>query len=102
MVSPNGKISLVVSGKGYLLSYQQHSVLEIPSFGYGGSVQKTGKARRVKADYQMLTGKKLHCTNEANEYLLTLDDGIRMVLRLYNDGLAFRYEGVKELSLIHI
>ena len=96
MVSPNGNISLVGSGKGYLLSYQQHSVLEIPSFGYGASVQKTGKARRVVADYQMLTGKKLHCANEANEYLLTLDDGVRLVVRLYNDGLAFRYEGVKE------
>ena len=97
MVSPNGNISLTPKEKGYQLSYQKQSVLEIPTFGYGGSVQKTGKARLVKADYKMLTGKKLHCTNEANEYLLTLSDGIRLVMRLYNDGLAFRYEGVKEL-----
>ena len=96
MVSPNGKLSLTSSGKGYMLSYQKQSVLEIPSIGYGGIVKKTGKAHRIKADYQMLTGKKLHCTNEANEYLVTLDDGVRLVMRLYNDGLAFRYEGVKE------
>ena len=96
MVSPNGKISLTHNGKCYQVSYQQQSVLEIPVLGYGNSVQKVGKARLVKADYEMLTGKKLHCTNEANEYLLTFDDGIRLVMRLYNDGLAFRYEGVKE------
>ena len=96
MVSPNGNISLTPNEKGYLLSYQKQLVLEIPDLGYGGSVKKTGKAHRVKANYKMLTGKKLHCTNKANEYLLTLDDGVRLVVRLYNDGLAFRYESVKE------
>ena len=42
---------------------------------------------RIKADYQMLIGKRLHCTNEANEYRMG-----NLVMRLYNDGLAFRYE----------
>ena len=96
MVSPNGNISLTPNEKGYLLFYQKQLVLEIPTLGYGGSVKKLGKAHRVKANYKMLTGKKLHCTNKANEYLLTLDDGVRLVVRLYNDGLAFRYESVKE------
>ena len=97
MVSPNGNISLMPDEDGYQVFYQKQPVMGIPALGYGGKVRKTGKARRVRADYQMLTGKKLHCTNEANEYLLTLDDGIRMVVRLYNDGMAFRYEGVKAL-----
>lgn len=43
--------------------------------------------RKVKADYQMLAGKRLHCTNEANEYRSG-----NLVLRMYNDGVAFRYE----------
>ena len=46
----------------------------------------------VKEDYRMLTGKRLACSNEANEYVTTLGEGIKMVLRLYNDGIAFRYD----------
>ena len=40
----------------------------------------------------MLTGKRLACSNEANEYVTTLGEGIKMVLRLYNDGITFRYD----------
>jgi hypothetical protein len=39
----------------------------------------------VKADYQMLAGKKRHCTNEANEYQCGT-----VTLRMYNDGIAVR------------
>ena len=44
----------------------------------------------------MLTGKRLACTNEANEYVAMLAQDGRMVLRVYNDGIAFRYEGCQE------
>ena len=40
----------------------------------------------------MLTGKRLVCNNEGNEYVATLGEGVKMVLRLYNDGIAFRYD----------
>ena len=40
----------------------------------------------------MLTGKHLVCNNEGNEYVAMLEEGIKMVLRLYNDGIAFRYD----------
>ena len=40
----------------------------------------------------MLGGKRLQCSNEANEYVSKLCQNTRMVVRLYNDGLAFRYE----------
>jgi hypothetical protein len=46
----------------------------------------------IKDDYQMLSGKRLHCTNQAREYEAKLSDNLRLVLRLYNDGIAFRYE----------
>ena len=42
-------------------------------------------SRKVTADYQMLTGKRLHCQNEANEYEIG-----KAVLRMYNDGIALR------------
>ena len=49
-------------------------------------------AGMVKADYQMIAGKKSICSNEANEYKAALSSNLQLVLRLYNDGVAFRYE----------
>lgn len=49
----------------------------------------------VVDDYQMVTGKRLHCHNEAQEYVYTLTnaDGDRLNIdfREYPDGYAFRY-----------
>ena len=46
--------------------------------------------QRLQTDYQMLSGKRLHCSNEANEYRAG-----NLVIRLYNDGIAFRTEGAE-------
>ncbi len=97
MVSPNAKLKVVAEGQGCKVYYQQQQVLDIPVLGNGSSqIQKVGKARHITADYQMLTGKRLHCTNEANEYQLTLGKDVRLVMRLYNDGVAFRYDGLSD------
>ena len=88
VASPNGKITLKATGHELTVSYEQQSVL---TFEVG--MESVALApdltfvQTVKADYQMLTGKRLHCTNEANEYRMGA-----LVMRLYNDGLAFRYE----------
>ena len=94
-VSPNGKLSVSNTAKGIQVCYQHSKALSIPVLGYEGI--KNGKLKwkftgMVQADYQMIAGKKSHCTNEANEYKTTLGSGLQMVLRLYNDGVAFRYE----------
>ena len=94
-VSPNGKLSVVNDSKGIRVYYQQNTALKIPALGFEGI--KNGQlkwkfTRMVKADYEMIAGKKKHCTNEANEYTAKLSGNLTMVLRLYNDGLAFRYE----------
>ena len=58
--------------------------------------------KTVKADYTMITGKRSHCTNRANEKTFTYDNADNMpleaIVRLYNDGVAIRYripQGVK-------
>ena len=97
MVSPNAKLKVVTAGNGCKVYYQQQQVLDIPVLGNGNSqIQKVSKAHHVTADYQMLTGKRLHCINEANEYQLTLSKDIRLTMRLYNDGVAFRYDGLSD------
>jgi len=94
VVSPNGKLSLVAAGEGLRLSYQNQPVLDIPEVGFEGVSAKPAFTfvRKVKADYCMLAGKRLHAVNEANEYETALGKAGKMVVRLYNDGLAFRYE----------
>ena len=93
-VSPNGKLTLKTTDKGFCVYYQQQEVLNVAATGYEGLAQKPDLkyAGEVKADYQMLSGKKLHCTNEAREYKTELGKGLQLVVRLYNDGIAFRYE----------
>ena len=82
---------------GYALYYDQQLVLEMPTLSMEGYAGKTGKntitlVRHLRDDYTMLAGKRLQCANEANEYAVALGQGGRLVARLYNDGLAFRYE----------
>ena len=92
--SPNGKLAIEAAGNGLRLYYQNQPVLDIPEVGYEGQTAKPALrfVQKVKADYQMLAGKRLHATNEANEYATPLGENTKLVVRLYNDGLAFRYE----------
>ena len=95
--SPNGRLTLKAQQSGYALYSGNQLVMEIPTVGLGepsgqGHRGPLQLVRRISEEYNMLAGKRLHCTNEANEYAATLQRGCRLVARLYNDGLAFRYE----------
>lgn len=113
MVSPNSK--LVVSqmeqsdgSSTFSVCYDDGAVrtevLTIPAVGIitqagrGGDMRLTGidAPTHIVDKYTMLTGKQLECSNEANEYLIHFEDSIGkkvlMRMRLYDDGVAFRYE----------
>ena len=92
--SPNGKISITSYNKGICVNYGQQKVLQIPTLGYEGYSSKVELSFKgdVTDDYRMLSGKRLHCTNQAREYEAKLSENLRLVMRLYNDGVAFRYE----------
>jgi len=93
MTSPNGKLTVMPKDGGCVVFYQQQPALDIPVVGYGDTKTfEVGKPRLVKDDYTMVAGKRLHCTNEANEYRVVLSPQVTMTMRLYNDGVAFRYE----------
>ena len=85
--SPNGKLLLQASGRTLSLYYEGQHVLHIET-GIDLSPLPQCRPTAVEADYEMLSGKRRHCTNQANEYRVG-----PLVVRLYNDGLAFRYEG---------
>lgn len=84
MSSPNGKITVTVDGHALKVCYGKQQVLDIAEAGVDATAAVT-LTQRIKTDYHMLTGKRSHCTNEANEYQIGTT-----VLRVYNDGIAFR------------
>ncbi len=84
IVSPNGRMSVAVNGNMLTVNYQRQPVLEI-SVERVATPIRLEYTQQIKVDYQMLAGKKTHCTNEANEY-----SGAGCILRVYNDGIAFR------------
>ena len=90
MSSPNGKLSAQAEGKTLVISYEGKKALQMEELPFAST--DFSFVRNVKEDYQMLTGKRLVCSNEGNEYVATLGEGVKMVLRLYNDGIAFRYD----------
>ncbi|MBQ9640740.1 MAG: glycoside hydrolase family 97 protein [Bacteroidaceae bacterium] len=105
MTSPNGRLTLDTQDGTYTVSYQNQAVLQIASLGYMDiALQARPRwkfAGKVKADYTMLAGKCFHPVNTANEYRAKLAKNLQLVLRLYNDGVAFRYEfsGLQEGTL---
>ena len=86
--SPNGKLTVRACGGQLVVCHEKKQVLALAE-APGGELRFVGK---VKDDYRMLTGKRLHCMNEANEYEASIGPDARMTVRLYNDGIAFRYE----------
>ena len=86
LTSPNGKLTVEAKDGQWVIGYQGQQVLTMKA-AEAATPLKGLKAKKVKADYTMIEGKRSHCTNEANEYRVG-----QMTLRLYNDGLAFRYE----------
>ena len=104
VVSPNGELRMEMSEDGGIsVLYKGVPAVELTSVGItttsrGEGLQFRGirKAGRVVDDYEMVGGKRLLCHNEGNEYVLNYRDAngkpLRLVMRLYNDGIAFRYE----------
>ena len=88
VTSPNGRLSAETIDQKLVINYKQQQVLELTDIAFS----QLQFVRNVKDDYQMLEGKRLHCTNEANEYQAPIGNDAKIVMRLYNDGIAFRYE----------
>ena len=92
--SPDGLLKAETVGQTLVVNHNGQKALEVE---ISSTTQKPDEialqfVRTVNDNYRMLTGKRLVCTNEANEYATPLSAGVRLVLRLYNNGIAFRYE----------
>ena len=93
--SPNGKIELEVKGGEYHILYEGKTVLCITTTGISSPQAQAVRprfAKKIITDYQMVAGKRLHCKNRGREYKAKIGKGVQFVVRLYDDGIAFRYE----------
>ena len=86
ITSPNGKISVTLDGVSLKVCYKGQQALDIVEAGIAAPAAPVF-TQHIKADYQMLTGKRRHCVNEANEYRIGT-----VILRVYNDGVALRHQ----------
>lgn len=102
--SPDGEISLQVAEDGTISIYHKgrpaielsDAGITVSGRGEGANLVNVRKSGVIEEEYQMCGGKKLLCSNSANEFVFNYEDNdgnpFRMVFRLYDDGVAFRYE----------
>jgi len=88
--SPNGKLMarIMPDERKLVVSYGSRQAVDLADVRFS----QLTFVRKVTDDYQMLAGKRLHCTNQANEYEAPVGANAKIVMRLYDDGIAFRYE----------
>lgn len=103
-VSPDGNLSMQMNEDGGItVLYKGTKAIELSSVGMTTTTRGEGlvfrnmkKTGKIVEDYEMVGGKRKLCHNEGNEYVLNYVDSkgmpLKMVFRLYNDGIAFRYE----------
>ena len=102
------KLRLVPAGSGPALSYEVayagRRVLGDSPLGISRSDQtfvgglellETGPAKTIDETYTMVTGKRRLCRNHAREQILVFQNSasakLELILRVYDDGVAFRY-----------
>lgn len=108
-VSPNRKISLVYNGEtkdgnAFGIRYRDCDMATVLTEGMltdksGGqklNFVSASSPRRISEEYEMSAGKKRLCRNEGIERTFVFSDSlereVKIVFRVYNDGVAFRYE----------
>jgi hypothetical protein len=108
--SPNKRLTISMIHEGFSINYMDKPVTvckvlgvitqhnQQPNKGGDNQIPVLKERKDIHVHYQMLTGKKQMCDNEAHEAVYAISSQIRLRLRAYNDGVAFRYElsGLKD------
>ena len=88
--SDNEKVSVVIPKINLGISREDQDFVKELTF------LKAGKPLLINEEYTMLHGKRSLCTNSANEIILNFENPskakLNLIVRAYNDGVAFRYE----------
>lgn len=106
--SPDGKITIVADWENpdsamtvyyagqYVMTVADPGVMVNDSIRYCQDLLSSDRKLDCEEGYTMLTGKRKECHNVYNEYSFMFNAGVSdtlsLLLRVYNDGIAFRYE----------
>lgn len=92
--SPDGKISAdVEAGTGIVISYKADGRDTRLLTLLAGPVAEADTSGPYAVDYTMVAGKRRHCVNQYNRVDFRCADGKVLSMRLYNDGVAWKYSG---------
>ena len=114
VVSPDGNLRMEMGEDGGMtILYKGTPALQLSDVGMTTTTRGEDLVFKgiknngtIVEDYEMVGGKSLICHNEGNEYILNYKDKngqpLKMVFRIYNDGIAFRYElsGLQDEKLV--
>lgn len=99
--SPNGRIVLdEVGAKRLEINCVTDSVSTPVMALVVDGVSPAGEMSSHNVRYKMKTGKRMWCTNEYVEQAYRLSSGDTLVVRLYNDGAAWKKNGSSTIELI--
>lgn len=92
--SPDGKISAdVEAGTGIVIKYKADGRYIRLLTLLADSVASVDTSGPFTVDYTMVTGKRRHCDNRYNQADFRCAEGKVLSMRLYNDGVAWKYCG---------
>lgn len=90
--SPDNNIALFADSGKYVITYKNQRIFAVEQFGYDGcAAPDFNFVKSITDEYTMLSGKRSKCENLGSEYSAALSPNIDLILRVYNNGVAFRY-----------
>jgi alpha-glucosidase len=91
----NASYRIEFAGKAVLDASRLGIIREDGDFSNGLTIESVSDVKAVKADYEMLQGKRSHCSYTANKRVFHLRNSsgekIDIIFQVSNDGAAFRY-----------
>ena len=90
--SPDNNIALFADSGKYVITYKNQKIFAVEKFGYDGcAAPNFNFVKSITDEYTMLSGKRSKCENLGSEYSAALSPNVDLILRVYNNGIAFRY-----------
>lgn len=96
--SPNGKVKVEQNGENLEVKYHGKKAWQtVMSIKADATLQSISGKNNV--EYDMVLGKKSHCSNAYREGTYTLSDGKSLSVRVYNNGVAWLGAHDNEVNL---
>ena len=90
--SPDKNICVVVGDSTLTVKYRNR-IVQTVRIGMGRCAEFKRSSEPVQEEYTMISGKRKECTYSYRALSCSAPDGKNLIVRVSNDGVAFRFEG---------